>query len=232
MSNRPFAPLLSLSVTLAILSAVAVACTSETYDTGDGSLSYMRADFAELITNSSALIEEAVTDDDIRLTLDKPVKVSWATAPDSAYRALLYYKEVESGAVTPITAAAVLVPAVRMASDVKEYRTDPLQFDSAWRSRNDRYINLGLTVRAGSEAGSDAKQEIGIVCRGVVTREDGTREARLTLSHNQNGMPQYYSVRTWISIPVSSVPGGLREGDGIVIEINTYDGIIYRTVRY
>lgn len=38
-------------------------CSNDPYDTGDGSLSYMRADFAEVATNGSSEAASATTDE-------------------------------------------------------------------------------------------------------------------------------------------------------------------------
>ena len=46
-----------------LLSMLLGACTSESYDTGDGSLSYMCADFVEAKTDNEALLSSATKDD-------------------------------------------------------------------------------------------------------------------------------------------------------------------------
>ena len=63
------------------------ACTSETYTTGDGKYSNMRADFAEASTNASGELFCAVTDDGDSLVLSPRPQTEWAPTPDSLDRA-------------------------------------------------------------------------------------------------------------------------------------------------
>lgn len=199
------------------------ACESDTYDTGDGKYSYMRADFAEVYTDDASRLVKAVTDDDDLLVFDNPVSVSWITTPDSVYRALLYYNSV-GHSVRPVMLGNVYVPPVRMADDVKDPSTDPLHLDSSWMSRNGKYINLGITVMAGKDGEDTDKQSIGVACDGMTVGDDGAKEVRLRVLHNQNDVPQYYSVRTYISIPLAEIPYSIVSGDRIVVNVNTYGG--------
>lgn len=48
---------------------------------------------------------------------------------------------------------------------------------------------------------------------------DGTTTQHLTLYHDQGGVPEYYSQRTYVSIPLSDI-----HADFIILTINTYDG--------
>lgn len=210
-----------------LLAWLSAACESETYDTGDGKYSYMRADFAEVYTDDMSRLVKAVTDDDDLLVFDNPVSVSWITTPDSVYRALLYYNSV-GHSVRPVMLGNVSVPPVRMASDVKDQSADPLHLDSSWRSRNGKYINLGITVMAGKDDNDTGKQTIGVACDGMTVGEDGTKEVRLHVLHNQNGVPQYYSVHTYMSIPLSEIPYNIVPGDRIVVNVNTYGGEVIK----
>ena len=52
-----------------VMLALAVsACSSDAYDTGDGSLSYMRADFVKAVADHDGKFTAAITDDDLSLT--------------------------------------------------------------------------------------------------------------------------------------------------------------------
>lgn len=203
-------------------------CENDGYDTGDGSLSYMRADFVEAYTNSDALITYVVTDDDEQLTLASPYSVSWATEPDAVYRALLYY-DMSSTLIEPITISSVSVPSVVMASDVEDNSTDPLYWDSAWQSSNGRYINLGLSVMLGAEDGTIGSQTVGMRCDSITYADTGNCEIYLTLLHNQCDVPEYYSSRAYLSIPISYLPCTTSEGDKVTLTVNTYDGIVTKT---
>ena len=133
---------------LPILAFSLAACTTETYDSGDGKYSMMRADFVETRTNSAGELYCAVTDEGDSLVLSPKCTAKWAATPDSLYRALLYYNVPQTGIeVKTISLTSIPTPLVRMKEDVKEQQTDPVVFNSAWMSREGRYINLGCMRR-------------------------------------------------------------------------------------
>ncbi|MCD8297574.1 MAG: NigD-like protein [Prevotella sp.] len=215
---------------------VVFSCSNDGYDTGDGELSNMRADFVEAQTNSSALIYKIETDDGETLLLTKSPSVSWATKRDTVYRALIYYNKVLSSIGTyqaePIAISQVAVPHIYYADELPEgLITDPVTFSSAWKSKNGKYINLDFYIKIGSSAGTTGMQLIGMVYEGTQLKESGVQHVNLRLYHSQNGVPEYYSSETYISIPVTAIPGSLSEGDEVEITINTYEGEISRTFQ-
>ena len=210
------------------LSLFFLSCENDGYDTGDGSLSYMRADFVEAYTNDDALITYVITDDDEQLTLASPYSVTWVTEPNAVYRALLYY-DMSTTPIEPITISSVSVPTVVMAADVEDNTTDPLYWDSAWQSGNGRYINLGLSVMIGAEDGTIGSQTVGMRCDSIAYDDAEACEIYLTLLHNQCDVPEYYSSRAYLSIPISYLPCTVSEGDKVSVTVNTYDGIVTKT---
>ena len=213
------------------------ACSNEPYDTGDGALSDMRADFVEAQTDASADIVSIETDDDERMFLTGAVSVAWAERPDTFYRALLYYNKVGADNGTPraelLGIKQVLVPAVIAVDDMEgEVKTDPLDFVSSWPSTNGKYLNLEMSVKAGSENGQYNAQTIGLICDKVEGKAGGGRRISLRLYHDQNGVPEYYSVDTYVSIAVSRLPVEPVAGDEVVVEINTYAGTITKTFTF
>ena len=220
---------------LASVTAFAMtACSSDAYDAGDGSLSYMRADFVEAQTDGTASFVKAQTDDGMSLTLSPSLSVAWAATPDSTYRALLYYNMEEGMAddatVRPIAISSVLVARVmeRSRPDA-EYPTDPVSLETSWVSKNRAYINLGLRLKTGTADGQVASQTLGAVYTGSEQREDGTKRHRILVVHSQNGAPQYYSAPVYVSIPLSDLPFALSDGDDIEIDVNTYSGTVSKT---
>lgn len=199
-------------------------CTHETYDTGDMELSYLRADFVEAHTVAAKQVDSAVTDEGLTLQLAPYATAEWATTADSIYRALLYYNKVEDGTTKPV--AIVSVPVLRckpLASDEQLY-TDPVVLESSWLSKNGKYLNLGLLLKTGVADGIDALQKVGVVQHDVVTQADGTHLYDLQFFHQQNGVPEYYSARTYISIPLTD----MRQGDTIRLSVNTYQGEVVK----
>lgn len=213
--------------------ALLAACTTETYDTGDGKYSMMRADFVETRTNASGELYCAVTDDADSLVFSPKRTAKWAETPDSLYRALLYYNVPASGIeVNAISLSSVPTPRVRTKDEVKEPTTDPVVFNSAWMSREGRYINLGLSVKTGQAEGVDEKQTLGLMCDEVTVDSDGHKHYTLTLLHEQKGVPEYFSAETFVSIASYRLPEKPVKGDKLTVRINTYKGTVEKTFQY
>lgn len=214
-----------------------VACETDSYRTGDGTLSAMRAEFCEAYTNSDARVTAIETDGGERLPLASPVTVEWMEKPDTVYRALFYYNKVDGngGQATaePVGVSSVLVPSVTDAAAMKEEtKTDPVKFVSSWTGANGKYLNMELLLMTGQVDDGNAAQVIGVICDSVTTGGDGARKMWCTLYHDQNGVPEYYSSQTYVSIPVSGLPVTPARGDELVIGINTYEGKISRTFGF
>ena len=181
-----------------LLSMLCWACTSESYDTGDGSLSYMCADFVEAKTDNEALLSSATTDDGTEIIFQPKVKADWIKTKDSVYRALLYYNK------------------------------DPVTFEAAWMSANRRYINLSLYIKIGSKDGKIGTQSLGMLHYETVELQSGAKLYRLKLLHDQNKVPEYYSTQVYISIPMYRLPFEFAAGDKVEIGVNTYKGFVSR----
>ncbi len=215
-----------------LIAAAGTACDNDPYKTGDGSLSYMRADFVEASTDGTASVTAATTDNGTQLRLSPPLKASWITAKDSVYRALLYYNTNDEASadggkatVEPVAISDVIVPKVVSATSIiKTFPTDPVTFDAAWLSKNNRYANISFYIKTGKKDGKTEAQSVGIAYTGTTTLADGTKCHRLALIHAQNDVPQYYSYLVYMSIPLYRLPFSLNSGDSIEIGINTYNG--------
>ena len=159
-----------------VMLALAVsACSSDAYDTGDGSLSYMRADFVKAFAGHDGKFTAAITDDDLSLTLQPAIAAGWS-APDTVCRALLYYdaaqlsESAREAAVRPVAIGRVLMPkVVNRSALAADLPTDPVVMETAWRSNNHKYINLGLQLKTGTTDGNVAAQAIGWVYTGSTT---------------------------------------------------------------
>lgn len=224
---KPTDMLLAAALTLA-------ACTSEGYDSGEGSYSGMRADFVEACTDGSAAIVSIVTDDGESLQLTQAVKAKWAEKGDTAYRALLYYKKVEAsgGAVSAeaMGLRSVAVPQVAPAADFRDgVKTDPVTFNSAWISRSQKYLNLDLSLKTGRTDDEDAAQTLGVVLDSLGRNAQGGVTAALRLYHDQGTVPEYYSTACYVSVPLPRAPLGLVSGDSVRVSIATYGGEVTKT---
>ena len=179
------------------------------------------------------MISNVIADDADSLVLSPKRTAKWAATPDSLYRALLYYNVPASGIeVKAISLTSVPAPRVRPKDEVKEITTDPVVFNSAWMSREGRYINLGLSLKTGQAEGVDEKQTVGLMCDEVTTDAEGHKHYMLTLLHEQNGVPQYYSAELFMSIASYRLPEKPVKGDELTIKINTYNGTIEKSFQY
>lgn len=142
---------------------------------------------------------------------------------DSMYRALIYYNLVEgTGEASPIAISTVPVLTFGLPSDTVKIVTDPVTFESAWLSGSGKYLNLGVALKTGLAEGVDTRQVIGVVCESVDTLATGNHVFHLIFYHAQNDVPEYYSSRTYVSIPTA----GMRNGDRIIISVNSYSGLV------
>lgn len=210
------------------------ACSNDPYDTGDGSLSYMCADFVEATTDGSANVVSATTDDGKALTLSPSIKADWITATDSTYRALLYYNHAGgndmAATVKPLAIGSVLVPNIlHEETSANPYPTDPVTLETAWMSRSQKYINLGISVKTGKIDNKIEPQSFGIALAATTTTADGHRCFRLKLIHDQGNAPEYYSTQVYVSIPLYRFPVEVSGGDRFEISVNTYKGTVTRT---
>lgn len=202
------------------------ACTHDAYDVGDTDLSYLKAEMVMAHTSTSKSLVSAVTDEGESLTFEKPYECSWATTPDSIYRTLLYYNKVESR-VGVITAQPVAVVRPIELKEKEPLHTDPVTVQSVWTSPRGDYLNLGLIVKTGVEEGLDAKQVIGCVIRDPLESLEPDASVPVTLYHHQNEVPEYYSSRVYVSIPLDLFAGH----PSLTLTINTYSGLWVKTIQ-
>ena len=215
---------------IAVLSFL-VACTTTDYDTGDGKLSYLQADFVDAYTNSKSYFVNAMTDDGDSLVFSTPLYAKWAATSDSVYRALLYYNKVE-GKIQPRSAYSVIFSRIRTKSSMKTINHDPVKIESAWRSKNGRYANLCIGLVTGPKEDDKSRHTVSMVCDTLQTYDDGTKHLRLLLHHSRNGMPEYYTAKAYFSIPLKNNPYHLSTGDSLSVSIMTYDGWVTKTFTY
>ena len=208
------------------------ACTSESYDAGDGPNSYLTADLVLLHTSQDKSVRSALLDDGTTLQFSNPFAQDWLTRPDSVYRALLYYDKTvattDAAAGNGTTAKTIVrarsvrsVPVLRPieAAKVDAMRTDPVGFESLWMSKNKSYINISLLLKSGKAEGDEALHALGVVSDGTTTDAAGRCTLHLTLYHDQGGVPEYYTVQQYVSIPTQL----LEEADTVELTLNTYN---------
>ena len=217
-------------IPLLILTCLIAACTSHDYDTGDGALSYLRADFAEAHSNAVGSLDYIDTDEDQRVFFASPYKSDWVVTADSLYRVLAYYDATTTGTTPKVHTVVQLVTLdPKPTETVKEPIYDPVSsVESAWLSANGKYLNLGLRLMTGATDDDKARQTVGMLLDEDTERDDHTHHYRLRFFHNQNGVPEYYSTLVYICIPTAN----MNAGDGMTVLVNTYKGWEERSFEF
>lgn len=209
-------PVLLFSAFLPLL----FSCSTDSYEKGEGDYSLMRAEMADITVDGNKLAVSAVTDEGETLTFSTPFTTSWFVTADSVYRTILYYNKEENGKAEAIGTSRVNVLQPHVISDIK---TDPVRFESAWISTNRRYINAGIYVMVGDLENELLTQVIGVNVDTLLQHDNGKSTLRLTLYHDQGGMPEYFSQRTYLSIPLDSL-----NVDTVSLGIHTYDSVVVK----
>ena len=208
--------------------AVALAaCTTDSYDKGEGANSRLRADFAELTVNADKRAVAFVTDDGDSYTLARPVTAKWMETADTTYRTIIYYNKVDNGQTADVEAIG-LMTTLRPADphDYSNQPTDPLDVESAWLTPNGKYINLGLLVKSGrDDEGTEGSHKLGLLCDETQHNSDQTTTACYRLLHDQNQTPEYYTNRQYVSILLPTA----QRPDTVRLTINTYGGTEVRS---
>lgn len=207
---------------LLLFSLLFLSCTQETYDTGEGEFSQVRADLVDVHVRGDKRVDYVLTDDGDLLRTQPPFTVGWIEKPDTTYRALLYYN-LKDGLVDGVSMGQVLVPTIKPVSRFKGgMKTDAVHLTSLWRAHNGCYLNLRLRVMTGAVDGEAmGKQAFGCASDTLVVHDDGHSTLHLRLYHDQGGQPEYYSREVYLSIPLQDT-----EADTLLFRVNTYDGTV------
>jgi hypothetical protein len=132
-------------LTLAVTSLLLSACKSEFYDTGDGELSYMKAEMCD-ITAHNFYVTSIITDEDVSLPFATGLAV--VDAPnDTTIRCMLYYNHVPS---EPISIMSTIKVKIVEADDTLGFNRADIV--SRWESRNKKYINFLISEKRGVDS--------------------------------------------------------------------------------
>ena len=129
--RNPISGLAGLSIGVAFVLVLAMlttfsACETNSYETGDGTNSYLKAHFAEAHTATNATLAFAVTDEGDTLRFPPNTSNKALTKADSVYRVLYYYDQ-RGANVNP--RSIVPIPVVTL-SDSTNLPTDPVTFEA------------------------------------------------------------------------------------------------------
>ena len=201
--------------TVAVVALIS-SCSSGDYEAGDGRYSYLRADFGMVHTEGSPVrADYMVTDGGNRIAFHEQPVVDWLQKPDTVYRALVHY-DVSTFNVFSVSQVSVVEVEDKPGS--VGVGTDPLDIESAWMDGG--FLNIGFAVRTGKVDQKDERQRVGVVREAEMTDWQGRGHLFLRVVHAQNGVPEYYTVHGYMSLPVT------EDMRGVVIHLsaNTYKG--------
>jgi len=219
-SLEVFSRLFFFATVLFLLSS----CTADGYKSGDGGLSYLTVEFGEVKTAEAKTIVGFSSDDGLDVNFSRPYTAEWADKANGTYRALVYYDKVEKGSTFAHSISQVPVVKPLITNRPDTVKTDPLIFESAWKSTNGKYLNVGFYVKTGTADGKINKQLLGVWREKVVEHADGTKDVYLKVMHSQNKAPEFYRTKGYMSIPLDGM-----QNDRIFLSVVTYDGEVTKT---
>lgn len=218
---------ISLILGVIIAHLFLASCSKSSYEEGDSRYSYLKSDFVEANTDSQGRLIAAKTDNDVRLAFSKPYKTIWNVTPDSVCRVLLSYNMYANGTdstfVEPLTAKMVYTISPKKTSHTDKIYTDPVNFVSAWKSKNGKYINIYIGLKTGKTSDDAQRQSIGLMLDSTVVK-NGVTTYCMKFLHSQGGVPEYYTSDTYVSIPIKE----MTTGNKVRLSLNTYNGWIVR----
>ncbi len=209
---------------------LSVSCTQDNYEKGEGEYSQMTADFVEAGVGNDKRINYVVTDEGDSLIAYPRFTTKSIETADTVYRAILYYNRVkndkgqDAADAIGLSLVPTLIPST-LHLPPSTLKTDPVKFESIWLARNKRYVNVSIILKTGQPDTEDARQTITLVADSVQTYTDGRRTLCCKLGHDQGGVPEYYSLQRYFSIPVSRI-----DADTLRLSINTYEGQVVKVL--
>lgn len=202
-----------------------VSCTVDPYETGDTSLSYLKAEMVDMHVVGRE-VRSIVTDADEQLTVSSAYQLPESIEhSDTTYRMMLYYNKEGNKPIElkSIRQAHVVMPSDRQSS--LTLKDDPVKLISAWKAQNGNYLNLSFGLMVGNAENDAAIHKLGLVVNAVETMGDGSKTFYLTFYHDQDSIPEYYTQTVYLSIPLKDY----ATGDKICIKMNTYSGWIEKS---
>ena len=197
-------------------------CTTDSYEKGDGKYSLMQGDFVEAKVNAQRQIVFFSTDDGDEFDLSEPYTDKWIKTADTLYRCMIYYNKVENKKAELVSIGEVPCPRILTLEELKkDFRTDPVKFESMWLSKSGKYLNLYLQLKTGVTDDTTAIQQLAFISDTLIVNPNQTTIRHITLHHDQNKVPEYYSTKAYVSLLTDSIAA-----DSIRISINTYTGLV------
>jgi hypothetical protein len=218
----------TVAIILMMLTIVWSSCERDSYEKGEGRYSLLQADFACLTVDSEKRGVSFTTDEGESYLLSNPAKASWIETADTVYRTYLYYNKENDGRAYVKSIGILPTLIAHDAKDFKRLPQDPLGMESAWLTRDGKYINMGLLLKNGrDDSGKEGIHSLALALDEVRQNDDQTQTACYRLLHDQGEAPEYYTNRRYVCIllPTKERP------DSVCLTVNTYDGVVVRKFK-
>lgn len=199
-------------------------CETDSYEKGEGTYSLMQADLCELNVDAQKRGVSFTTDNGDSYLFTTPITAQWIGTADTTYRSLIYYNKVAGGHAEPMAVGTIATLRPIEHWRFKELPQDPIGFESAWLSKGGKYLNIGLLMKTGRIDDEELPHNIGLAQDTVLVQTDGRRTAYYRFLHSQNGIPQYYTNRRYVSILLPD-----ERPDTIRFSMTTYEGTLEKT---
>lgn len=182
-------------------------------------------EFSCLTTDTKGYGTQIVTDEGKVWHLQEGNRPNKLT-PDSTYRVVSRFAPIDDTYATAYSFWKAISPIPQPENMYETIHTDPVSIQSIWKSGN--YLNLILQIKV-----KDKQHELSFIDHGIVTNEDGTQTLTLTLFHDRKDDVEGFDEKHYLSVPLWYYQENLKQGDHIVIHLNTYkEGMISRTYTY
>lgn len=145
-----------------------------------------------------------------------------------AYRVAMYYNKTgvtcggtgrKAFVVEPVSMSAIpVLEPVELHSGM-EMKTDPVTVESVWISNCCSYMNIGLYLKVGRLDDVSVKHSVGMVHEYDNHNADGTVTSCFVLYHDQGDVPEYYSSKVYLSVPIEKT-----SADSVRLRVSAYDG--------
>ena len=196
------------------------ACSEDEYVYPD-----LITEFSCLTTDAKGFGTQIITDEGKTWNLKEGNRPNKLT-PDSTYRVVSRYAPIDDTYATAYSFWKAISPIPQPENMYETIHTDPVSIQSIWQSGN--YLNLILQIKV-----KDKQHELSFIDNGIVANEDGTQTLTITLFHDRKDDVEGFDEKHYLSVPLWYYQENLKQGDHIVIHLNTYkEGMISRTYTY
>lgn len=219
---------LAVTSTTFLLTAALSSCTTDSYETGEGTYSKMNGVFADLLVNGQKQGVSFVTDDGDNYILKNSVTASWIQTADSTYRTIIYYNKVDESTASIMSFSNLPTLRPKDASMYRQQPQDPLDIESCWITKNGKYMNLGLLIKNGRDSnGKEGIHTVSVAIDEIHKNADNTQTVYYRLLHDQGNAPEYYTNRKYVSVllPTANRPDSIR------LTVKTYNGDYVKTLK-